>query len=63
MKTRLKEARDLPKDTQYILAKPEPESQFPASREPLSTASWGEERKKADVKSLESRNMYLCHSP
>ena len=42
-----KEVRDLPEDIQCILAEPEPEFQLPAFQEPLSTASWGEERKQA----------------
>ena len=44
--------RDLPEDIQCILAESEPESQFPAFQEPLSTASWGEERKQAARKFL-----------
>ena len=48
----LKEVRDLPEDIQCILAESEPESQFPAFQEPLSMASWGEERKQATRKFL-----------
>lgn len=48
MKMRLKEGKDLPKDTQCILAELESESQFPASQETLSTASWEEKRRKTD---------------
>lgn len=54
-KMRLKEVRDLPKDTHCLLAEPDPEPQLPASQEPLCTAPWGEGRRKVNDKFLESR--------
>lgn len=38
-KMSLKEGNGLPKDTQCILAEPEPESQFPTSQETVYSAS------------------------